>query len=53
VHAIGPELAGLLVQKGISTNESELMSKSQQKARKGVNFILERVEKLSMIFFGV
>ena len=41
ISSIDPELAGLLVQKGIIMNETELESKPQQK---GVDFILERVE---------
>lgn len=41
ISSIDPELAGLLVQKGIVTNESELESKPQQKR---VDFVLERVE---------
>ena len=41
IRSIDPELAGLLVQKGIITNESELVSKPQ---RKGVDFIIERVK---------
>ena len=46
IRSVDPELAGLLVQKGIITNESELepASKSQEKARNGVDFVLERVE---------
>jgi hypothetical protein len=45
IGSVDPELAGLLVQKGtITTDESELVSKSQQKARKGVDYVLERVE---------
>ena len=57
ICSVDPELAGLLVQKGIITNESELepASKSQEKAQNGVNF--ERVESRSgeesVIFFGV
>ena len=41
IRSVDPELAGLLVQKGIITNESELASKPQQK---GVDFIIERVK---------
>ena len=44
IRSIDPELAGLLVQKGIITNESEAASKSQEKARNGVDFVLERVQ---------
>ena len=41
ISSIDPELAGLLVRKGIATNESELESKPQQKR---LDFVLERVE---------
>ena len=44
IRSVDLELAGLLVQKGIITNESEPASKSQEKARNGVEFVLERVE---------
>ena len=48
IRSVDPELAGLLVQKGIITNESELESASKSReARNGVDFVLERVESRS------
>lgn len=41
ISSIDQELAGLLIQKGIVINESELESKPQ---KEGVEFVLERVE---------
>ena len=41
ISSIDQELAGLLIQKGIVVNESELESKPQQKR---VDFVIERVE---------